>query len=206
MRTHIAAGKESQSSLINYAKGGKPFINLVTIVPIPWDTDEIAYFVGFQVDLVDQPNAILDRMKDGTYVVNYSLYNNPALSHPSDPTTVSMQSIELEGTGAGVGGDDRDWMAIEDKPTSTAAAANSAAATGGGDLAARSDWELLDVVENEGVEALDSEADKRAFHKLVLGEVLHFFYLGDLRGECGGPRRAELTIFCIDRPTTSFTS
>jgi len=31
MRTHIAQGKESQSSLINYKKDGKPFINLVTM-------------------------------------------------------------------------------------------------------------------------------------------------------------------------------
>lgn len=31
MQTHIAAGKESQSSLINYMKSGKPFINLVTM-------------------------------------------------------------------------------------------------------------------------------------------------------------------------------
>jgi PAS domain S-box-containing protein len=107
MRSHITSGKESQSSLINYKKGGKPFINLVTMcvpsfpsaddentdfcsphsVPIAWDTDEIAYYVGFQVDLVDQPNAILDRMKDGTYVVNYSLLNNP-------PKSISMQAIQ----------------------------------------------------------------------------------------------------------------
>lgn len=87
MRSHITTGKESQSSLINYKKGGKPFINLVTIIPIAWDTDEIAYYVGFQVDLVDQPNAILDRMKDGTYVVNYSLLNNP-------PKSISMQAIQ----------------------------------------------------------------------------------------------------------------
>lgn len=31
MRTHIQAGKESQSSLINYTKAGRPFINLVTM-------------------------------------------------------------------------------------------------------------------------------------------------------------------------------
>lgn len=31
MRTHINSGKESQSSLINYKKGGTPFINLVTM-------------------------------------------------------------------------------------------------------------------------------------------------------------------------------
>ena len=76
-------------------------------IPICWDTEEIAYFVGFQVDLVDQPNAILDRMRDGSYVVNYSLvgnaYNTTILRNPSviassdadSNKTISMQSIEL---------------------------------------------------------------------------------------------------------------
>jgi len=31
MRQHIQVGKESQSSLINYTKAGRPFINLVTM-------------------------------------------------------------------------------------------------------------------------------------------------------------------------------
>ncbi|KAG8931620.1 blue light receptor [Tulasnella sp. 418] len=66
--------KECQANLMNYRKGGQPFLNLVSIVPIPWDadSDEIRYHVGFQVDLVHQPNAILQTMKDGTYMVNYS--------------------------------------------------------------------------------------------------------------------------------------
>jgi hypothetical protein len=35
MRQHIQAGKESQSSLINYTKAGRPFINLVTMCAFP---------------------------------------------------------------------------------------------------------------------------------------------------------------------------
>ncbi|KAG9120996.1 blue light receptor [Ceratobasidium sp. 392] len=35
------------------------------------------YHVGFQVDLVDQPHAILQTMRDGSYIVNYSLQSNP---------------------------------------------------------------------------------------------------------------------------------
>ncbi|GAA5957348.1 hypothetical protein JCM8115_006964 [Rhodotorula mucilaginosa] len=125
MRQHIQAGKESQSSLINYTKAGRPFINLVTIIPICWDTEEIAYFVGFQVDLVDQPNAILDRMRDGTYVVNYSLvgnaYNSAIIRNPTMPSissatdsnkTVSMQAVEAGG--AADGGDD--WAMVDDSP------------------------------------------------------------------------------------------
>lgn len=83
IKSHMISGKESQASLINYRKGGQPFINLVTVIPITWDSDDIAYFVGFQVDLVEQPNAILEKMKDGTYVVNYQLMNLPPYIPPS---------------------------------------------------------------------------------------------------------------------------
>lgn len=36
-------------------------------MPITWDSDEIAYFVGFQVDLVEQPSAIMEKMRDGEF-------------------------------------------------------------------------------------------------------------------------------------------
>lgn len=36
-----------------------------------------SYHVGFQVDLVDQPHAILQTMRDGSYIVNYSLQSHP---------------------------------------------------------------------------------------------------------------------------------
>ena len=52
-------------------------------VPITWDSDEIAYFVGFQVDLVDQPSAILEKMKNGTYCVNYSIVTASIVQNPT---------------------------------------------------------------------------------------------------------------------------
>ncbi|TNY22329.1 hypothetical protein DMC30DRAFT_349183 [Rhodotorula diobovata] len=158
MRQHIQAGKESQSSLINYTKSGRPFINLVTIIPICWDTEEIAYFVGFQVDLVDQPNAILDRMRDGSYVVNYSLvgnaYNTTILRNPSviassdadSNKTISMQSIEL------------------------------------GNPSNKTDDELLNIVMQRGSGALELEPDKRAFNKLLLGHADDFIHVLSLKG------------------------
>ncbi|KAG9306774.1 hypothetical protein G9A89_005674 [Geosiphon pyriformis] len=36
--------REVQVDFINYRKGGQPFRNFVTIIPITWDSDEIAYF------------------------------------------------------------------------------------------------------------------------------------------------------------------
>lgn len=71
IKTHMVQGKESQSSIINYRKTGQPFVNLLTVIPIGWESDEIDYFIGLQVDLVEQPNSIFQSMKDGTYTVNY---------------------------------------------------------------------------------------------------------------------------------------
>jgi PAS domain S-box-containing protein len=58
LKNNIRERRESQMSLINYRKGGKPFLNLLSIIPIPWDTEEIRYYVGFQIDLIESPNAI----------------------------------------------------------------------------------------------------------------------------------------------------
>lgn len=38
--------EEAQVSLINYRKGGQPFMNLLTTIPIAWDGDDIVYTVG----------------------------------------------------------------------------------------------------------------------------------------------------------------
>jgi hypothetical protein len=76
LKRNLSQGRECQASLINYRKDGSPFINLVTVVPIPWDTEEIAFHVGFQVDLVESPNAILKNITDGTYQVNYQVLAN----------------------------------------------------------------------------------------------------------------------------------
>ncbi|KAL2115082.1 hypothetical protein VTJ04DRAFT_10745 [Mycothermus thermophilus] len=60
IKTALTEGREIQQSLINYRKGGKPFLNLLTMIPIPWDDShgELRYCVGFQIDLVECPDAI----------------------------------------------------------------------------------------------------------------------------------------------------
>ncbi|EIW78744.1 hypothetical protein CONPUDRAFT_167667 [Coniophora puteana RWD-64-598 SS2] len=79
LKKALSADKECQASLINYRKNGQAFINLVTVIPVTGgisnrldEQDEIAYHVGFQVDLTEQPNAILQKLRDGSYIVNYS--------------------------------------------------------------------------------------------------------------------------------------
>ena len=57
----ITARQETQISLINYRKGGQPFMNLLTMIPIKWDTSEVRYYVGFQVDLVEQPSSVTNK-------------------------------------------------------------------------------------------------------------------------------------------------
>ncbi|WYZ43053.1 hypothetical protein EsH8_VI_000752 [Colletotrichum jinshuiense] len=72
LKKKIAEGREVQQSLINYRKGGKPFLNLLTMIPIPWDDpNEVRFFVGFQIDLVECPDAIAQGQEAGGVKVNY---------------------------------------------------------------------------------------------------------------------------------------
>ena len=71
LKQKISARREVQQSLINYRKGGKPFLNLLTMIPIPWDSEEIRYFVGFQIDLVEYPEAISSTPGRGGVQVDY---------------------------------------------------------------------------------------------------------------------------------------
>ena len=61
LKNMVSLRREAQISLINYRRGGQPFMNLLTMIPINWDTDEVKFFVGFQVDLVEQPNAVTNK-------------------------------------------------------------------------------------------------------------------------------------------------
>ncbi|KAG2222725.1 hypothetical protein INT45_011213 [Circinella minor] len=77
LKSYLEQGKEHQASIINYRKGGQAFVNLVTVIPVPDETHQTTFLVGLQVDLVEQPNAILEKMKNGTYCINYQQINIP---------------------------------------------------------------------------------------------------------------------------------
>ncbi|KAG8750367.1 blue light receptor [Ceratobasidium sp. 428] len=62
--------RECQVTLINYKKSGEPFLNLVTIVPITWDSDKVRYHVGFQADLVEAPRQMMENVRRGRYSVS----------------------------------------------------------------------------------------------------------------------------------------
>lgn len=63
LKTSIEQQQECQQHLINYRKGGQSFTNLLTMIPISIydDWNQITHFVGFQVDLVEQPSAMLQK-------------------------------------------------------------------------------------------------------------------------------------------------
>jgi len=73
LKNRISQKKEAQRSLINYRKGGQPFMNLLTMIPITGEDDrEIRYYVGFQVDLVEKPTSVEGKNASGLYTVDYS--------------------------------------------------------------------------------------------------------------------------------------
>lgn len=50
LRSESVRRKETQTSLLNYKKGGQPFTNLLTTIPITWNSRDARFIVGFQVD------------------------------------------------------------------------------------------------------------------------------------------------------------
>lgn len=92
LKKALAADKECRTTIVNYRKGGQPFINLITVIPIrggvsnrPEEADEVVYHVGFQVDLTEQPNVILQKLRDGNYIGNYSMTANGLVPTPLGP-------------------------------------------------------------------------------------------------------------------------
>lgn len=78
LSNRIAGKREAQRSLINYRKGGQPFMNLLTIIPITGEDDkEIKYYVGFQVDLVEKPTSVEGKDINGMYAVDYTQVGLP---------------------------------------------------------------------------------------------------------------------------------
>ncbi|KAI0404053.1 PAS domain-containing protein [Xylaria palmicola] len=76
LKVKIAECQEVQQSLINYRKGGKPFLNLLTMIPIIWEQDDVEfrYIIGFQIDLVECPDAIA--AAKGSMKVDYTQGEN----------------------------------------------------------------------------------------------------------------------------------
>ena len=94
MKKAAVADKECQTCLINYKKDGTPFMNLVSIIPLPGgihntaeEADQVVYHIGFQIDLSVQPDAILRKLQDGSYVTDNGNQNifQPSMGALSQP-------------------------------------------------------------------------------------------------------------------------
>ncbi|KAI0739224.1 PAS domain-containing protein, partial [Daedaleopsis nitida] len=103
MRKNILADKECQVNLVNYRKDGSAFINMVSVIPLkggannsPDEADDVVYHIGFQVDLTEQPKSILSKLKDGSYVVNYS--DKPFPVPPPSSRDWRSSSLAMRGT------------------------------------------------------------------------------------------------------------
>ncbi|RSL89571.1 hypothetical protein CEP51_001115 [Fusarium floridanum] len=86
LKKGVEAREETQQSLINYRKGGKPFLNLLTLIPVPLDGDQIRFCVGFQIDLVEHPGAIIQETEQNIkvdYRVTGMTQYVPAVSGPA---------------------------------------------------------------------------------------------------------------------------
>lgn len=93
LKRRIRKRREVQRTLINYRKGGQAFTNLLTMIPITWDSDEIKYYVGFQVDLVDKPGAVGGKSNGGTFSVNYQQVHLPRyVWQPPDSARARQES------------------------------------------------------------------------------------------------------------------
>lgn len=163
LRQHIDNKQETQASLINHTKSGRPFINLVTVIPVSWGSDEVAFFVGFQVDLVLQPSAILEKMKSGAYLVNYTVMNNHDVGAPSVGSTDTLRvqdEVERER---------RELATIEEGPAAVANPRNSPE-------------RVLDIVLESGASALSSEHDKKQFNRLMLDNCADLVHVVSLKG------------------------
>lgn len=101
IKKNLMKMQECQTSLINYRRDGSPFINLVTVVPITWNNSrEPVLFVGFQVDLVEHPGAVIERKPNGLYVVNYTQHDAngllPRYGQPAHGTDAIKDAAEAE--------------------------------------------------------------------------------------------------------------
>ena len=124
LKTMILTQREAQISLINYRRGGQPFMNLLTMIPIRWDSDQVKFFVGFQVDLVEQPGSMTNKNPDGSYRVNYQrglsmpcYIFNPEVhrAYPELGQTISKDEVSNVLATYGVSGDSEITRRVWDK-------------------------------------------------------------------------------------------
>ncbi|GAA5896866.1 hypothetical protein JCM5296_002576 [Sporobolomyces johnsonii] len=185
LRQSLDKGEEVQVSLINYHKGGKPFINLVTCVPIPWeaDRDEIAYHVGFQVDLVDQPAAILDKMHNGSYVVNYSVVHATIARNPSVTSMDVASAIERLEEETALQASTAGKALVKGRSGTTSGSVNgSVSGSARGEITVGGPGEVIDYMGSNGPGAGGNEGIRKQFTRLLVDQCDDLIHVLSLKG------------------------
>lgn len=72
LKTKLDNEEEVQQSLVNYRKDGQGFMNILSIIPIT-EINHLSYkyYVGFLMDLVEQPDAVKS-ITNELYAINYT--------------------------------------------------------------------------------------------------------------------------------------
>jgi PAS domain S-box-containing protein len=80
----LIANKECQTTLVNYKKDGRSFVNHITIIPVmgkvsdsSHEPDQVVYHVGFQTDMTEVSNTFMQKLRDGSLNVSYNTSHIP---------------------------------------------------------------------------------------------------------------------------------
>lgn len=167
----LALNKDVQVSLINYRKDGTPFLNRVSIVPIAEDENslDVAYYVGFQINLNSQPEIIARRMREGSFYSNRS-------SGYQKPLTPIEQSIRAMGRSL------RSFLLDPNFQTSISLTTSCNATAPSSNLPNASSSPSSSTLKNGGLTIPDSRDDRQWLHMSFLETSPDFALVLSLKG------------------------
>ncbi|KAI8909572.1 hypothetical protein EDD86DRAFT_190821 [Gorgonomyces haynaldii] len=70
LKKAVESYSEIQLGLVNFHKSGRPFLNLITIIPISLEPGIITHFVAFQVDLISRSQRLVNPVEFGLRTAN----------------------------------------------------------------------------------------------------------------------------------------
>lgn len=160
--THFPAGRNRLLYRLSGEHSATPIVPRFADSPSP-----------SQVNLVDQPVAILDKMKNGTYVVNYSLDathvgRNPALIGAYDPDDPPSHWLD--------GGDGDEAMVWDGEATTGSSLPQPLLRSGSGPESLVLPSVLLDTVIRGGMDGLENDVARKQFQRLLLDNVRSSLY------------------------------
>ncbi|GAB1317259.1 hypothetical protein MFIFM68171_07469 [Madurella fahalii] len=171
LRDRVENKEECQAAVLNYRKGGGGFLNLLSLIPIPWgDEDEgLRYIVGFQIDLVECPEAVEEVASSSSAAAALDDGEGMEVDYrrvrpPPPPLTTAAERREME---------------------SGAAATATAAATGGSGQAATMGVDEVSALIQQfttGGGAAASDWHRQAWERMLLENADDVVHVLSLKG------------------------